>query len=462
MPTMTDSPTDTLATYITQASYSELPDEVVRKAKFQLLDTFGCGFGSSRTKLGDTAIRAFSQTSPGEVKLLGREETVNSETSAFLNAMLVNALDFDDCSAAGHVSSTLLGSLLALINECDVSGRDFLLAYVTGFEIAARIATANRPSIERFQEVWGLGTNQTFAAVVSAAMMRKLDKLQLLNAIGIAGASAPVPSGQKWGWDKRPLTWIKDTAALPAQIGVMSTTLAAAGFHGCKNILDGETGFWRMAASDQCDFDLMTKGLDTEFYLMGSSIKTYACCWFIHPALDAVRTVVNEHNLKHEDIAKIDVWSVSYLLDMFEIVQPEELVDAQFSLPYCVAVSLLGFETGPDWYDEALFTNSDVLSIGSRVKIHPDSKCDEIFHTENLRISARVEITTSNGEKFEASAASPRGTPMYPLSEDEIIEKYLALAVPAIGAEKAQALKEFVINLEEQQQVSTLSELISA
>ena len=434
---MSISATEQLADFSVQLSYSDLPDEVVRKAKFLLLDSIGCGFGGSQSKLGSTAVNALAQTSHGNVKLLGRTEVVNTDTAAFLNAMLINALDYDDCSAAGHVSSTLVGTLFALIEQVNADGRDLLVSYVAGYEVCARIAQAAHPSAARFAEVWGLGTNQTFGAVTTAARVKNLNITQTLNAMGIAGASAPVPSGQKWGWDTRPLTWIKDAVAFPAQVGVMASTLAEAGFLGCRDILDGQQGFWRMSASDQCDFDLMTRGLGSEFFILDASFKTYSCCWFIHPTLDAIKSIVEKHNLSHRDIKQIDVWSLSDLSAVFNIVQPEEMVDAQFSLPYCVALVLLDIPTGPGWFDEALYNGEEVLSIGSRVTIHPDSLCDEIFHTESRRISARVVITTKTGECIEETAPAPRGSPTCPISEDEITGKYLELAVPVIGSKKA-------------------------
>ena len=216
-----------------------------------------------------------------------------------------------------------------------------------------------------------------------------------------------------------------------------------------------------MAASDQCKFELMTRDLGSEFYILDASIKTYSCCWFIHPTLDAIKSIVKQHDLGHQDIVQIDVWSVTYLCEMFNIIEPEELVDAQFSLPYCVALTLLDIKTGPGWFDKELFNNSEILSIGSRVKIHPDSNCDEIFHNEKLRISARVVITTTSGDEFEASAAAPRGSPSFPISEDEIVVKYFALATPVIGSERAQELKQLLLDLDSQEQASNLTALIS-
>lgn len=456
---MSGSATETIADYITGTSFSDLPDEVVRKAKFWMLDSLGCGFGGSQSALGQTAARALAKISFGNAGVLGCNEKVSVGTSAFLNAMLINALDYDDCSAAGHLSSTLVGTLLAMTAQTGVSGRHFLLSYVTGYEVGGRVAKAGWPSVERFAEVWGLGTNQTFGAVAAAAKLRELNKKQTLNALGIAGAGAPVPSGQKWGWDNRPLTWVKDAVALPAQTGVVATTLAAAGFLGCRDILDGPQGFWRMAASDRCDFDVLTRGLGSDYFIMDASIKTWSCCWFIHPTLDIVNSIVRHNSLVHRDIARIDVWSLTDLSEMFNIIEPEEMVDAQFSLPYCVAMVLLGIEPGPEWFKRDLFHDETVLSIGSRVKIHPDSRCDDIFHNEGRRISARVVVTTDSGDSFEESAPAPKGTPMLPVSKEEITAKYLAMAVPVIGAEKARALKEFVLALETYDNVTALSEL---
>ena len=146
---------------------------------------------------------------------------------------------------------------------------------------------------------------------------------------------------------------------------------------------------------------------------------------------------------------------------MFNFIEPIEMVDAQFSLPYCVALVLLGVETGPAWLNRELFKDKEVLSIGPRVKIHPDVKSDEIFHNEKRRISSRVVITTDSGDSFEETVAAPRGSPTYPISENEITEKYLKMAVPVVGLENALELKNFILEIDAQQCVSTLSRLIS-
>lgn len=458
---MSKAVTETLADFITNLTFEDLPPEVVNKAKLWMLDSIGCGLGGSQTQIGLTAVDALSQTSSGEARVVGRNNRVDMGTAALLNAMSINALDYDDSDPSGHPSSTLVGTLLALSNLGESTGRDLLLSYITGFEVSSRIGQAISPSAERFGEVFGLGTHQTFGAVTAAAKFRHLDREQTLNAMGIAGASAPVPSGQKWGWDNRPLTWMKDAVAVPAQTGVTSTTLAKAGFLGCRDILDGPTGFWRMAASDQCDFELMTRGLGTEFFIMNSSIKTYACCWFIHPTLDAIKAVIKDHGLSHQDIASVDVWSLSDLYQYFNFTEPQEMVDVQFSLPYCVALVLMGVGTGPEWVNKERFTDEMALSIGSRVTIHPDAGADDIFHHENRRISARVAITTVSGDRFEGYADAPRGTPRLPVSEQEIIDKYLSMAVPVLGADKAEELKAFVLSLESQKKVSRLADLIS-
>jgi 2-methylcitrate dehydratase PrpD len=453
--------TDILAEFVSEHAYSDLPDTVVHKAKLWFLDAIGCGLGGSQSQLAKTAVEALSQISTGNAKVVGQSVDVSIGTAAFLNAMSINALDYDDSSSGGHVSSTLVGTLLAMLCQNNYDGKSFLLSYILGYEVSVRITNAIAPSPARFAEVWGLGTQQTFGAVTAAAKINQLSKGQVRNAFGIAGASAPVPSAQKWNWDNRPLTWMKDAVAYPAQIGITAATLAASGFIGCRDILDGSMGFWRMASSDQCDFDLMIDGLGEKYLFMDNSIKTYSCCWFIHPTLDALGSLVKRHNLVHQDIAQIDVWSLTDLYEMFNFIEPGEMVDAQFSLPYCVALSLLEVQTGPEWFNRKLFNNEDVLSIGSRVKIHPDSECDRIFHEESRRISARVAITTVNGNRYEESAPAPRGTPLVPISDDEIIEKYLKMAIPVLGNEKADKLKQLILRIESEDSLLELPGLIA-
>ena len=153
---MTRSATEEIGNFIARSSYSDLSGEVVRKAKFRLLDSFGCGFGGARSALGQTAANALSGLSEGNATVFGFRQKMSAGTSAFLNAALINALDFDESSPAGHLSSTLVGTLLSMTGQTQASGRHLILSYVTGYEVGARVAAAAQPSAERFARCGGL------------------------------------------------------------------------------------------------------------------------------------------------------------------------------------------------------------------------------------------------------------------------------------------------------------------
>ena len=136
---MASSATEEIGDFIARSSFSDLSDEVVRKAKFRLLDSFGCGFGGARSVLGKTAVEALAEISSGDATVIGSRHKTGVGTSAFLNAALINALDFDESSPAGHLSSTLIGTLLAMTGQTDASGRHLILSYVTGYEVGARV-----------------------------------------------------------------------------------------------------------------------------------------------------------------------------------------------------------------------------------------------------------------------------------------------------------------------------------
>ena len=456
---MTSSPTRKLAEYVRDTTFEDLPHDVVNRAKLFILDSIGCGLGGSTTALGSLAVRALSQQSRGSRLIIGRQECVNAQTSAFLNAMLINAMDYDESSPAGHLSATIVGALLALLRQSGVTGRDWLLSYVIGFEVCSRIAVATRPSVDRFSKVWGLGTFQTFGAVAAAAKLGNASEEQILNAMGIAGASAPVPSAQKWGWDNRPLSWIKDAVALPAQIGILATSLAESGFVGCRDILDGPKGFWRMAGSDKCDFEKMTAGLGDAYLLRNASFKTYPCCWFIHPTLDAIRHILDSNQLGPDDIERIDVRSLTDLAENFSFKNPKSLVDAQFSLPYCVAMLLLGVKTGPAWFDEHRFLDDSVLRQASKVFVHADERADSKFHIER-RISSRISISAIDGEQFEFAARAPRGSPDNPIAPEAVVRKFSELANPVLGTRIADRVADLVLGLDRESCMTALPGLI--
>jgi len=341
--------TETLASFVCETRLEDIPADVKDVARYCILDAVGCALGGYDTAIGRAVIETFCSATGQTATIVGSEHRASPWDAAFVNATLVNALDYDDGNGAGHPSATVFPAALASAEDVHGSGRHLLLSFLLGHEISTRIGRAIRPARARRQVAWGIGTHQSFGAATAAGKMIGLNKRGLMNAFGIAGAGSPVPSAAHWGWTVRPLTWVKDAVAWPAHAGVVAARLAQNKFAGCKDILDGDTGFWAMAGSDQCDFSKMVGGLGTAFYLREATFKPYSSCRYTHAPLDAIQQILDVNAVEAEAIEFVEIRSISDLAENFVDYHPLEMVDAQFSLPYAAAMVMARHPPGPSW-----------------------------------------------------------------------------------------------------------------
>src|SRR5208282_5852537 len=130
-----------LAQRIRAARYEDLPPEAIHWAKVGILDTVGVTLAGSR----DASAQIVAQTlasAPGPALAFGSSERLSVFDAALVNGTASHALDFDDCNntLGGHPSAPILAALFALAEQTGASGRDFITAYVAGFETECKIA----------------------------------------------------------------------------------------------------------------------------------------------------------------------------------------------------------------------------------------------------------------------------------------------------------------------------------
>ena len=447
-----------LALYATNTRFEDYPKEAVEKAKTLILDNIGCMFGGYQTDLGRALLTPIqAMEGRAEATIVGGGVKVPTVHAAFVNGTTANALDYDDTLwGIGHPGSTIIPAALAIGEWKKASGKDVLKAILIAYDVADRIGKAIQPSYERLQKVWGFGTWQTFGALVAAGKILNFDLERMLNAFGIAGATAPLPNTQKWGWDieERPIHWVKEATGWPSWTGTMAAILASHGFIGNRHILDGDNGFWIMAGSDKCDFAVMTKGLGEELEVLNITIKPYSCCRWQHAALDCVRELKKAYQLKVEEVKSVNIHTFAWGKRQ-EVYGPTQMVDAEFSFPYTVSMVLLGFPPGPSWYTDEHLKSEEILSLSKKIKVVIDATLDRAYFEEN-RISARVEILKENGERFEKFVGLPKGDPLNPLTDGEREEKFRHLASYSLKDQEIDAVIERVYELEKNDDISEM------
>ncbi len=117
-----------------------------------------------------------------------------------------------------------------------MSGKDALLAYVTGFEIDARIAIA------RVKQQYDLGwhTTSTLGSISAAAAVAKMLKLDQEKSRAALSIASSLSGGlrKNFGTMTKPLH-----AGNAARNGVVAGTPAQSGFTADRNILDNPLSF---------------------------------------------------------------------------------------------------------------------------------------------------------------------------------------------------------------------------
>lgn len=453
--------TKELAEYAVSTRFEEYPPAVIDRAKVLILDNIGCMLGGSQSILGHTMLTTIRRMGgQQEATVVGGGMKLPATQAVLINGTTANALDFDDgMRGIGHPGSSVIPCALAVGEWLHASGQTIINAVLTGYDVGNRIGVAIQPSRSRYEQVWGVGTWQTMSAVAAAAKVLGLNLHQTLDAYGVAGATAPLPNTQKWGWDleERPVHWVKEPTGWPCWTGTLAAILAREGFVGNHHILDGDNGFWIMAGSDQCDFDLMTAGLGTDHEVDHIEVKPYSSCRWQHAALDAITEIKQREGLMPEDVNEVVIHSVAWLKRQ-EIYRPENVVDAQFSIPYTAAMVLLGLEPGPAWFTEERLRDEAVLRLVDRVRVEVGPEFDRILY-EQARTSARVEITTCDGKHLQASVDIARGDPKKPLSREAMEDKFRSQASYVLDADDVELAIDMVQSLEELDDVGQLMPL---
>jgi 2-methylcitrate dehydratase PrpD len=435
--------TRALAEFALNFTLDDCPPDVIHQAKRCTIETLACALGGSRTPLVRTALEAMRRigelNADGVATIVGCGVRAAPDRAAFVNGVAANALDYDGgVVLQGHYGGTVIFAPLAM-------------AELTG--------EATRPTPEYRRQVSGYGPHQGFAAVVAAGRLLKLDVDRMVNAFGIYGTFAPLPSSAQWNWRNRPLTWTKDMVAWPSVSGINAAVLAESGFLGPRTILEGDRSFWRMQASDRFDSAMLLEGLGDRFNMLRLYFKAYPTCRWNQAALDAVLRIMARRSWGERDIATVQVGVARALVDQqFEDYTPHNLVDAQFSLPYAVAVVMHGEKAGPHWYEPALFDSPNIRTTMKKVTVVLDQEIERLF-VEKRMAGANVMVTGIDGSVEIERVDHAHGDAENPLSDDELNAKYRAATKVALDDDTSEKLLGEIWQLERLEHAADIAAL---
>ena len=423
-----------LAAEVAQVRDGRLPAEVTERARDLLRDYLGVALGGAVEESSRTLRRGLAALAlRGEGTVLGTAERLPAPHAALANGAAAHALEMDDTHQGGsiHLGATVFSAALAAAELVGAGGAAVLRAAVAGYEVAARLAMALDPAAHYRRGFHPTGTCGAFGAAAAAGLVFGLDVPSLTAALGVAGSQAAgsMEFLAEGAWTKRL------HPGWAASAGLHAAAFARAGFRAPATILEGRFGFLH-AYSDAVDPEpiLRPTSAASGYALLRTSIKPHACCRYMQGPIDATIALRLTH---HIDAAEVERVEVGMLAAGFPIVcepaeakrRPASVVDAQFSLPFGIAVALVHGAASPEEFAPPTLAHPAVLRLMDRVVGMRDAALDATFpHAW----PCWVRITLRDGRRLERRVEHPRGDPENFPGADELRAKFTRLAARAL------------------------------
>jgi 2-methylcitrate dehydratase PrpD len=455
--------TKKLAKYAVDLKYEDLPKEVVHQAKMLTMHTLGVSLAGSQTPQGKRAIGLAKEMSgqKKESTLIGDGEKVGCVQAGLANGTISDVLDWEDCSWTGHPSSGAIPGALAVGEKLKSSGKDFITSVVASYELYERIAMAVQPGPDFgwMSKGWGLTSWVIYSSAVAAAKLFRLNELQMENLIGIAGAMTPTINVNvhltrtdfyhyQWG--------------VCCSNGITAAMVAQSGISPLPDYLDGDTGYW-VTMTDRCKWDWLDKGLGKQFLILETYFKHWPTNMWINQPLDCMDAVIRKHHVKPQDVEKI---VVTPHVENRMAIKPEgykSIVDAEFSIPYCLAAIMHDPEPGPNWYTEEKRNDPKIVGLSQKVSFQGGLvKLQEAF--EMFRAGTypemSVEVFTKDGKSYKETNKLPKGHPRNMMTDQEFQDRFRRQASFALKPATIEKAIDRIMTLERVADVSEIGDLM--
>ena len=429
-----------LAEYAAALRYEDLPAEVIACAKDCIIDTVAACICGSALPWSRIVIEYAERTGPGGTsRILGRGSAVQAPTAALANGALAHAFELDALTRPGagaHPGATVLPPALAVAQQPGVDapraigGQDLIAAFVAGNEVMIRIGRATGHTNEA-RGFHAPGNTGPFGAAVACGHLLGLDAGRMANALGIAGSLA----GGLLEFAKGDGGMVKRLhLGRASEAGVLAAGLAAAGFTGPRTVLEGEFGFLKVFCTEY-DTGELTKGIGADYVTLSTVLKRYPVHATAHAAVRAVRDLQAEHRFAPGDVEAIDVTGNRRMVERHNITEPADLMLAQYSIPFCVALALHREARDPESYDETALADPAIRALTRRVRLVPEEG------GAHGALGSTVTITLADGRRLERHENSGL------LEPGELEDKFARLTRGVIG-DRAAALYQRLLALE--------------
>ena len=446
-------PVHNLAAHVVGTDLRDVPFVSQASTRRDVLDTFGAMLGGSSAPGIEeltTVTGRWGGKEEATLAVVGKK--LPSHHTAMVNSAMGHALDFDDTYDMGghvHPGTSVLAAALAISEALGgVTGDRLILAVTLGLDVSCRLGLAAHDD-----RGWHrTGAFGIFGATAAAGKLLGLTQEKMIHAFGIAYSQS---AGNRQCIIDGALTK-RFQAGQAAHGAVLSVFLANEGFTGAENVFAGKYGFFPMYQDGGYDLSVISNGLGEEFLGDRISLKPYPCGRPTHSYIDAGIKLHQELQLDRTSIKSIvvhtdsDADSSQYSISS-GVVNPQQQVEAQFSLPYLISCALVLGKVGIDQINA--FNDPKVLATASIIRAERKDGMPK-GQTE-------IVVTCDNGASCSLVLVPPSGSPNNPLSTKQLEEKFRDCAAHALHPVDSSSVSRIISLIAEPRFMKDSRELIS-
>lgn len=410
----------TLAEHVLKTDFESLPNEVVKRTKLFILDSLGVAIpGSVTPRVAEVASLMAKLGGKPESTVLCFGHRLSAMDAAFVNSMMVHALDFDDLHEGSiiHPSCFEIPVAFAVAEQrAPVSGKDLITAIALGTDISCRLGLALGS---------GMGFVKTgicgiFGAVATAAKLRKIKQREIVHAMGIALSQA---AGN--------IQVVLDGALVKrmqpgfmARDGIFSVLLAEGGVEGPTDVIEGKYGFLELYKRGEAYPDRITRDLGKVFEVVNTSVKPYPGGRFLHGPVELGINMTKKHNLTADQVSEITIYfpqtAYNYVGRPYDPDRGNPQVMAQFCAAYAAAAGIVRKDFFIAELDVNVIKDPTIAALARKVQV----KVDESVKDPAALTPVTLEVKTQDGRILSNRIQYIKGDPKNFLSEEEFIAKF--------------------------------------
>lgn len=427
--------TETLARFVIDTRASDMPEAAFTGARNALIDTLGVAIAGTLEPVADIALRWVGDLGARpQATFWGHELATSPAEAAFANGICSHALDFDDShpSLRGHPSATLVPAALAVGEVAGASGKDVLAAYALGVEIAGKLARA----VGHGHFLRGWHTTATIGVLSSTAVAARLwglDPAGLQRAWGLA-ASQMGGLVRNFGTMTKPFH-----AGHAARCGVLSAWMARQGFTADNAIFDGKDSLLETYRGE--DGEALAElagrlGQPWEIIEPGVYVKRWPCCYSNHRAVGGLFELIDRFDLKADEVSEVAVGFLPGGDTALVSRDPQTGLEGKFSIEYVAAATLLDRKLTLETFTDAMVRRPKAQQLARKVRRYRIA--DEKLYS-GISGYLDIAVITPRG-RFERRVDRVPGSPAWPMTENDRVEKFMDCAARVLGTTGAERL----------------------